>query len=278
MNTLSIRQITQLTLLAAMLTAGFSVAAQTVPTPPAPPVATIGPLAEIQPPPSAYRFPDGEVLHFQAEWRIWKAGDASMKIESSGDNQHVTASADASGIIGLLYHVLDRFDSTFDRRTFCSERIFKHVEEGLHKRETTIRFDQAGRKAVLDERSLRTNATKHEERETPGCVTDVLSGIYYMRSLPLLVGRTYYFPVNDGNNTVTVKATVEGRDVVSTDAGSFRTVRVQPSSDSGVLKARGKMWIWYTDDANHFPVQMRARLFWGTLMLKLIRVENAAPK
>ncbi len=273
MMALRIRRLTKFVFLAAALTAGPFLAAQAAP---AAPPDTIRPLAEITPPPATYHFPNGEVLHFQAEWRIWRAGEATMKIESSGEEEHVTAGADATGIIGLLYHVLDRFDSTFDRRTFCSARISKHVEEGLHKRESTLRFDQQGRKAVLDERNLRTSATKHEERDTPGCVTDVVSGIYYLRSLPLQAGRSYDFPVNDGNLTVTVKATVEAREQVTTDAGTFPTVRVQISSDSGNLKARGKMWIWYSDDAAHIPVQMRARLFWGTLMLRITKVEKPA--
>ena len=30
-----------------------------------------------------------------------------------------------------------------------------------------------------------------------------------------------------------------------------------------MVKNRGNIWIWYTDDARHMPVQIRARLFWG---------------
>jgi hypothetical protein len=34
------------------------------------------------------------------------------------------------------------------------------------------------------------------------------------------------------------------------------------------------VWVWYTDDAAHIPVQMRARLFWGTLTFRLNRIER----
>jgi len=70
---------------------------------------------------------------------------------------------------------------------------------------------------------------------------------------------------------------VEGREEIKTDAGTFRTVRVQPSAGSGILKSRGKIWIWYSDDAAHIPVQMRARMFWGTLTFRLTRVERQTP-
>jgi hypothetical protein len=104
----------------------------------------------------------------------------------------------------------------------------------------------------------------------------VLSSIFYVASLPLDAGAVYTFPLNDGGMTVDVRAHVEGREEIKTDAGTFKTIRVQPESDSGVLKSRGKVWVWYTDDAAHMPVQIRARLFWGTLTLRLSRVERPA--
>ena len=49
------------------------------------------------------------------------------------------------------------------------------------------------------------------------------------------------------------------------------------TADEGVVKNRGKIWIWYSDDAARVPVQMRARLSWGTLTFSLLRIENVRP-
>ena len=62
--------------------------------------------------------------------------------------------------------------------------------------------------------------------------------------------------------------------MVKTDAGTFRTVRVAVFSNAAALKGRGKVWVWYTDDAAHLPVQMRSHLFWGTMTLRLSRVDK----
>jgi hypothetical protein len=232
------------------------------------------PASTIQPVPENHRFPNGEVLHYAAEWRVWNAGQGTLRLDQSGNEERVTGSAESIGFAAVLYKVQDRFESFFDRRTFCSSHITKHTEEGLRRRETSIRFDQARKKAVLDERNPRNNDSKHEEKDIPGCVTDVLSGIFYLGSLPLDVGATFRFPINDGGKTYDVKAYVEAREEIKTDAGVFHTLRVQPTSDSPTLKGRGKIWIWYTDDAAHLPVQMRSRLFWGTLTIRLSRVER----
>ncbi|HEX8926175.1 MAG TPA: DUF3108 domain-containing protein [Terriglobales bacterium] len=236
--------------------------------------AYIGSNVQIHPVSDSYHYPVGETLHYSADWRIWRAGQAVVKLEPNGNEMHITGTADSSGVVAVLYRVYDRYDSYFDRLTFCSSRIVKHSEEGLHKRETTVRYDAARGRAVLDERNLRNNQTKHEEHEIPPCVTDALSGIYYLRTLPLAPGNTYEFPANDGGKTVIVKAVVEAREEVKTEAGTFHTVRVQPSSESGLLKQRGKVWIWYTDDPQHIPVQMRTRMFWGTLTVQLTRIDR----
>jgi hypothetical protein len=246
-----------------------------IPSPGAMSQDTIGPQSYIRPAPANYRFPNGQVLHYTVEWRIWNAGLATFRIDPAGPEQKVTATADSTGFVSLLYKVADRFEAYFDRNTFCSTHIFKHSEEGLHKRDTNIRFDQQRKKAILDEKNLRNNETKHVEQDIPGCVTDVISGIFYVASLPLEPGRSYSFPLNDGGKTVDVKAHVEAREEVKTDAGTFHTVRVQPEAESGVLKSKGKVWVWYTDDANHTPVQMRAHMFWGMLTFKLARVDKA---
>ena len=236
--------------------------------------ATIGPIYAIQPMSANFHLPVGQTFVYDADWRLWNAGKATIKIENTGSEYHVSASADSVGVVAMLYRVADRFESYYDAKSLCSSRITKHTEEGTHKRETNIRFDYAKRKAVLDERNLKDNQMKHQEEDIPPCVTDVLSGIWYGATLPLREGSTFNFPLNDGGKTVNVQAHVEGHEEVKTPAGTFQTLRVQPEADSGILKKRGKIWVWYTNDGQHIPVLMRARMFWGTLTIRLTRIDK----
>ena len=235
--------------------------------------------ARIRAPEPNYHFPAFETYHYEAEWKLWSAGIATLRLQPGPDGeQQVFATADSTGFVSLLYTVRDRFESVFDGRTFCSSHIRKSTEEGFRKRETTIRFEYARGKAVLDEKNLKSNETKHVENDVPACATDVLSGIYYIASLPLQPGATYSLPLNDGNKTQTVEAAVEAREQVKVPAGTFRAARVQlTASPATTQKERGKVWIWYSDDAARIPVQMRARMFWGTLTLRLQRVERTQP-
>jgi hypothetical protein len=219
-------------------------------------------------------FPVGQSYVYGGQWRIFNAGVATLRMEKAGQENRIVASADAAGTVALLYHVQDRLESFFDPTNFCSRNTSRHVEEGFRRVDTNITFDYAHRKAVFDQKNLKKNETKHEEHEIPGCVTDMLSAIYYVASLPLEPGRTFSFPLNDGGESVDVNVHVEAREQIKIPAGTFNTVRIQPEAAKGLVRDKGKLWIWYTDDATHVPVQMRARMSWGTLTFQLVRVDK----
>ena len=239
-----------------------------------PPTASIGAAhAQITPPPSNYPFPDGRGYVYVAEWHLITAGTGVVKMEAAGNERKVTATAESQGVVNVIFPVHDRFESRFDSRTFCSLSIFKHSEEGSHKRETSIHFDYPRKKSALDEKNLKTGETKHVENDLPGCATDVITGFYYLQSLPLQLGSTYEFPISDGKTAI-VRARVEKREQVRVPAGTFQTVQVTAEAINGPLQSKGKVWVWYSDDANHSPIQMRAKLGWGTLLFRLQTIEK----
>ncbi len=225
-------------------------------------------------PRSEYQFPVGQTYVYRGEWRVFSAGIASLRMEQAGQEHRIVAAADAAGTVSMLYHVRDRLESFFDPSTFCSHNTSRHIEEGFRRVESNITFDYQRGKAVLDHRNLKKKESKHEERDIPSCVTDMLSSIYYVASLPLLPNKTYSFPINDGGPTVNVMVHVEAREQIKTPAGTFHAIRVQPETSSPVLRDKGKIWVWYSDDAARVPIQMRARLSWGTLMFSLLRIEK----
>jgi hypothetical protein len=241
---------------------------------PGPPTASIGPAPkQIVPPRPNYPFPDGQSYVYVAEWHLISAGTGVVKMEAAGNERKVIATAESQGAVNVIFPVHDRFEARFDPRTFCSLSIFKHSEEGSHKRETSINFDNTRKKSVLDEKNLKTGETKKVENDLEGCATDVITGFYYLQSLPLQLGARYEFPISDGKTTI-VRATVEKREQIKVPAGTFPALLVTAEATSGPLQSKGKVWVWYSEDASHTPVQMRAKLGWGTLLFRLQKIER----
>ena len=221
------------------------------------------------PPDPQFPIPASQTLTYAVDWRVFPAGTATFHLKAEGSNEHVTATAASIGTVNLLFPVADRYDSVFDRHTGCSFEYRKQIQEGRRRLTGLMQLDYGGHLQKLSERNLVTGTSKQQSSSIPGCVTDVLSGIFYVATQPLQIGHDLHFPLADGGKVVAVTMKVEAKENVLTPAGTFSAFRVQPTADAGVVKNRGSIWIWYSDDARHLPVQVRARLFWGTITMRL---------
>lgn len=230
--------------------------------------------AHIVPPSPQYHFPSHQTYFYNADWHLLNAGTAKLTMESSPEGQHAVVTADTSGFINVLFAVHDQFRTTINPRNFCSVGLTKHTQEGSRRRAIEVHFDYLHGKSVLQEKDLKTGAVKQVDHPIPGCVTDVMSGFYYVGSLPLSPGKTFIFPLNDGGPTGEIRATVEGREQVKTPAGVFSTLRVRAAATSGPFRNKGRLWVWYSDDGRRIPVRMKAKVRWGTLNMRLARVEG----
>jgi hypothetical protein len=228
----------------------------------------------LPPPRAGYSFPQKQTLTYSVDWRVFPAGTAVIHFEDAGDREKITASADTIGAVNLLFRVTDHFQSSFDRAKGCTYEFDKQTVEGRRQISSTLKIDYPGLKSILDEKNLVTGQNKHIEMPVPSCMTDLLTGVFYASSQPMEVGKSFVLPVVDAMHTVPVTMKVEGREEIKTPVGTFKTLRVEPTADAGVVKNRGNIWIWYTDDDRHLPVQMRARLFWGTITFRLSSIEN----
>jgi len=229
--------------------------------------------ARVAAPRAGFSFPARQSLTYAVDWRVFPAGTTVLHLQQDGDQERVSATGDTLGAINLIYRVSDRFQSSFNRSTNCSAGFSKQLQEGRRQVNTDLKFDYAHGKALLDEKNVVKGTSKHEEAPVGPCVTDLLSAIFYPESQTFTPGETFRFPIGDAVHTVVVTMHAEARETVRTPLGTYQTIRVQPTADAGVVKARGNIWIWYTDDDRHIPVQMRARLFWGTITFRLTAMD-----
>jgi hypothetical protein len=228
----------------------------------------------LQAPRAGFQFPAKQTLSYAVDWRVFPAGVVSFHQQAEGNTENVSVTADTVGAVNLLFRVSDRFQSSFNRETGCSQGFSKQTIEGPRQVNSELKFDYSRGRAVFTEKNLISGIAKHQEVAIPPCVTDSLSAIFYAASQPMIIGQSFQFPLGDTMRTVPVTMKVEGREEIKTPAGTFQTLRVEPTADAGVVKNRGNIWIWYSDDDRRIPVQMRARLFWGTITFRLTAVDS----
>jgi hypothetical protein len=231
-------------------------------------------IPTLQPPPPGYVFPAKETLTFTVDWRVFTAGTAVFELEQQGTVEKVTATADSVGAVTMLFPVVDRFQAGFDTKTGCSTGFSKQLQEGRRRVSSDLSFDYKTGKQTQVEKNLVKGTQKELTASIPACVTDSLSAIFYAASQPMAVDQAVRFPLADSMRTVTVAMKLEGKEEIKTPAGTFQTIKAEPTADEGIVKNRGHIWVWYTDDARHMPVQIQARLFWGTITFHLLSYET----
>ena len=238
-------------------------------------VPTIGPSPQsrIVPPSPSYQYPNGQRFVYSVQWHMWNAGTATMLMQRTHTGEHLISTANSAGMADKFYPVHDTFDADLDSRTFCTQRIAKHSEEGSRRLDRRVQFDYARAKSIVDDNDLKAGKQRHAELDIPNCVTDVVDGFFYVMSLALEPGSSQIFPVNDGGKTTAVRIQVEARDSVKVPVGEYQTVRVKAEPISGAMQGKGMLWVWFTNDGRHLPVQMKSKLGFATLIFRLERIE-----
>jgi len=230
-------------------------------------------VSHILAPSPAYRFPSGEKLTYSVQWHMLNAGTATIFMQRSGTREHLTSTAESAGLANKIFHVHDVFDADIDPRSFCTQQISKHNEEGSRRMDRKIYFDYPRGKSEVDDKDLKTGNQKHAEFDIPPCVSDVVSGFFYARSLPLQPGFSHTFPVNDGGKTTDVRLNVEGQEKVKGPMGEFQTIRVKAEAVAGPMAGKAQLMVWLTDDERRLPVQMKSKLGFATLFFQLRALE-----
>jgi hypothetical protein len=216
-------------------------------------------------------FSPGETLTYDVSWSIFRAGQVTATLgpaqDRSQDAYEIVTQARSQGFVSLLFNVENEFRSLVDPHTLCSHQIHKTINEGRRHKDTRIVFDSARNLAVLDEvdKNKPDAPPKHAENAIPGCVADVVTAFYYVRKQPLRVGESFRLPINDGAKTYDVTVEVQAREQIETPLGKRDAFRVEPKVFGALFARKGRMLIWFSDDARRLPLRISASIAVGSI-------------
>lgn len=229
-----------------------------------------GPMRAQDPAPPSFLVP-GETLSYDVTWSVFPAGRVVATLiappKGSSGNYEVKTTAESRGFVSLLYSVEDEFHSFFNPATLCSQSISKRVNEGRRHKQTNILFDYTKKLAILDERDPTDSKSprKHDEKSIPACVEDVISAFYFLRGQPLAVGKSINLAINDGSPTTNVVVEVQAREQIQTGIGTRAALRVEPKVFGSLYPRKGRMLIWFSDDAQRLPLRIKMMVSFGDI-------------
>ena len=161
----------------------------------------------------------------------------------------------------LFYHVRDSTVSWFDTATLSSLRFVQHIREGRYHADRDYQ--------IYPERAT---YARFDQPEVPSVrqPLDEASCLYFLRSVPLEVGRTYKFDryFRPEGNPIIIQ--VLRRERVTVPAGTFNAIVVQPQiTTPGIFSKRGHAEVWLADDSTHMMLMLKSGLAFGSLNLYL---------
>lgn len=181
-------------------------------------------------------------------------------------------------LFGLRFR--QRVESTVDPSSFTVIQTTKLDEQGDKRRTSEAVFDKTAGKVVWTERDPNNPAGEPRTitSQFSGQVQDIASVFYFLRTQTLVPGKSFEILVSDSGRIYRLPVTVMEKKRMKTVLGEVSTVRVDPQmfGDGRLVRGKGQVSIWFTDDARHVPVQARVSSDMGTLNIKLKKMSNGA--
>ncbi|HEX5132975.1 MAG TPA: DUF3108 domain-containing protein [Candidatus Krumholzibacteria bacterium] len=213
----------------------------------------------------------GEKLVYSVQYGLVTAGEASLEIRNlatinGGTCYRVVSDARTNDFFSKFYSVRDRYESCIDTAALYSLRYEKHLREGKFKRDEWVEFDQVGHRAVYKDKVV----------PIPPMAQDVLSAMYYVRTLPLEVGQSVSIANHTDGKNYPLIVKVHRRERIKVDAGEFDCLVVEPIlRGPGVFTQQGRLTVWITDDDRRIPVLMKSKVVIGHVAAVLKSYQTA---
>jgi hypothetical protein len=228
-------------------------------------------------------FGPGEDFQYVVKWGVVVAGYSNRSIPeildvSNRPTYHIVSAAHSGGVVNAFYKVEDYNDVWLDQRALVTVRYEKRIHEGKYQIEETSLLDQSKRRWKTRSYRLDKNIYEEKEGDLPPNALDTFGSLYYVRTLPLIVGQTYTIDVHNSNKVYPLVVDVLKREKIKVPAGKFDCILVEPFlRGPGIFINKGKkLQVWLTADERRIPVRMRCEVFIGHVSAELIRYQESS--
>jgi hypothetical protein len=217
----------------------------------------------------------GEELVFELRWMGLLAGNASMVVSgrvvrNGHEVYHIRSLAESSPFFSLFYYVRDMGETFVDVRELYPWHFHLDQREGSRVIQRTVAFDQQRGIAIYTK-----NQEPPQEVQVPSGVHDSLSSFYRLRTLPLRVGQSIHLKTFSNGKTYDVEVQILRREKVEAYWGAVEALVVRPLMRfQEILRQKGEVLIWVTDDDRRLPIRMTTAIKVGSIEATLIDVKR----
>lgn len=254
-------------------------------------LAVLSGSAYAQPPsemrrPMNFPFAVGETLSYEGKIRKFALsatiGDLIFEVGNVSDDGRLQLKTEAKSRGTLVnwfnYSFLQKVETSADAKGLHAFSNTKHDVQKEKIRDSVSRFDYQNQKVMWVESNPKepTDPPRTIASDLDGPTHDIVSAIYFMRTLPLAVGYSTAINVSDSGLVYRIPVRVVKRERQKTVLGNIWCFRVEPLvfGPGRFFEQEGRMEIWITDDARRIPVRAQVNAAVGKVDIRLKRVSN----
>jgi len=210
----------------------------------------------------------GEKLQYKIYWSVIHAANAGLSVERLDHNKvRLKLWAKTAPVVKWIYPATDLVYSIVKVPGPIPIHYHKDSKEGWHPR-TIIDVLFKNNKCIYYKDKKLKNVLMLK-----GDVQDPLSAFFVFRCLNFSHSPVHIM-MTDGRHIVNGEIYVLGRQVVTTPAGKFKTILIEPRLHGlkGVFRKSpdAKILVWLTDDKWHIPVKMTSKVIVGHFTAELV--------
>ena len=213
----------------------------------------------------SYPFKAGEKLHYDVSFAGIKAGNAYLEVINDNESKihneiHIRFVAKTSFLFSSVYLIDDQIDTWLDINDLYTKKIKRSIKQGNYKKESETKN--------YYEKSI--SVTNKDTTWINGFLFDPYSLFYLLRTKPLILGQTITINTFNGKKITPIQIVAKAEETINTVLGSFNCLVIKPFREgSTLLKNKGDMMIWFSNDKKRLPIQIKIKLQYGSMLLKI---------
>ena len=220
-------------------------------------------------------FKPGEKLEYILHYGFMNAGTATLVLKEGEMDMlgrktlHAVAEGHSAGAFKAFYKVNDVYESRFDKDGVFPWLFTRRCDEGGYIISQDYSYMQPSHTVTTQEKKT---------FDVPAHAQDMISAFYFARTWDLsnlTEGQEFSIDLFMDNENWPLKMKYVGRETIKIRNGKYRCLKFQPMVQKGrIFKSNDDLNVWISDDGNHIPVLVQAKILVGSIKMELSGYEG----
>ncbi len=232
---------------------------------------------------SAVPFMDGEKLTFNVKYGVINAAEATLEARTSmyqgSPVWHLSTLAKTHSFFDKVFKVRDRVESWWDKDLLLPYKFAKNLQEGKYRQHRVHIYNHESGTSTYQKWQFKKNLFENSEMEIPNASQDILSAFYYVRTSPLIVGKSVLVNIVADGRSMKTEVKVHRTEKIKSIFGDIECLVIEPKlKGEAVFKQSGRILIWVTNDEYKIPVRLESKITIGSFVASLAKAEQVPYK